>query len=246
LFQYETTPKDLKIYQYVKDHPGSSQEDVVRGMKGDPSRITVIKSLQRLTEYRMIIFKKDKPNSQIYKIYVNNDNLLVSIEQILAEFKKSFLVLLEHLTSKIDNNYSEGRGDVKVRNMTPALYELLKMHQWAIYASILSGLHWKWIRQAPDKETVDRLYHIVLHSILEIEEKFSDFFSHLILNKSNYGSDMDIDKILPPDFPPPLFVNPDELPKPVKSIKIFGDYGLRADAVKVWQSIDKFRQTNKK
>jgi hypothetical protein len=97
-------------------------------------------------------------------------------------------VLLEHLTAKIDNNYSEGRGDVKVRNMTPALYELLKIHQWAIYASILSGLHWKWIRQAPDKETVDRLYHIVLHSILEVEEKFSDFFFHLILNKSNYGS----------------------------------------------------------
>jgi hypothetical protein len=244
--QYENTPRDLKIYQYVKEHPGSSQEDVVRGMKGDPSRITVIKSLERLEEYKMIIFETDKPNSQIYRIYVNNDNLLVSIERTLAEFKKSFFVLLDHLRSKIDKNYSEGRSDVKVKNMTPALYEVLKMHQWAIYASIPSGLHWKWIRQAPDKETLDRLHHVVLHSILEVEETFSDFFFHLLLNKSKYGSNLDIDKILPPDFPPPLFVNPDVLPKPVKSIKIFGDYGLRAEAVKVWQSIDKFREENKK
>jgi hypothetical protein len=78
----------------VKDNPGISKEGVVKGMKGDPSRITVLNTLNELEEEGWIIARKEKPNSQIYKLYANDKNLLVSLDQELEELEKAFTQFL--------------------------------------------------------------------------------------------------------------------------------------------------------
>src|SRR5215469_10451618 len=97
---YKLDGKDLKIVDYIADHPGCSKEEVVRMMKEENSRITVLKRLDMLEKEGYIVPRKDKPNSQIYKIYVPANNLLVTETKKLERFKKAFSEFLEILYKK--------------------------------------------------------------------------------------------------------------------------------------------------
>src|SRR5215831_1020572 len=99
---YKPDEKDLKIVNYIADHPGCSKEQVVRVMKEENSRITVLNRLYTLNMDDYIVLRKDKPNSQIYKIFVNTNNLLVTETSALEHFKKVFLEFLEMLDKRKD------------------------------------------------------------------------------------------------------------------------------------------------
>jgi uncharacterized membrane protein len=58
MFEIDLTERDWKVLEYIRKNSGCSKEDVVRGMKGDPSRITVLNILDKLEEYKMIDAKK--------------------------------------------------------------------------------------------------------------------------------------------------------------------------------------------
>ena len=237
------TPKDLKVFQYVKENPGSSQEQVVRGMKGDPSRLTVIDILKKLEEYNMILFKKDKPNSQIYRIYVNNNNLLVAVEQNFREFQQSFFVLLDKLESRIEETYVQRTGEVKGRDIDPVLSQIWGIHQYVIHGQVLLKLHWYWRQQTQDKESLHRLYYLVFSTMMEIEYKFVRFFNYLSDKNINYDINLGMDKgylpgVTPPRFTPLEFIQ--LIPARVTEWRVFEDWGLTKEAKDVGQCVIKF------
>jgi hypothetical protein len=98
-----------KVFQCVIANPGISKEGVVRGMKGDPSRITILNILDELKEDDLIVLRKDKPNSQIYRIYPNNKNALVSVSRELNDFEQAYVAFLkksnERIVAKLESNY---------------------------------------------------------------------------------------------------------------------------------------------
>lgn len=49
--------------RYIADHPGSSKADVVKVMKEEASRITILNRLGTLEAEDYIVLRKDKPNS---------------------------------------------------------------------------------------------------------------------------------------------------------------------------------------
>lgn len=87
---YKPDEKDWKVVRYIADHPGSSKADVVKVMKEEASRITILNRLGTLEAEDYIVLRKDKPNSQIYRIFVNANNLLVTETSALEHFKKVF------------------------------------------------------------------------------------------------------------------------------------------------------------
>src|SRR5919197_1878913 len=91
----DLSDREWKIIDYITKHPGCSKQDVVRGMDGNPSRITVLNILDCLEASKLIIAKKKKTNSQIYNLYINNENFLISEKQRLDDLKNGFLHLLE-------------------------------------------------------------------------------------------------------------------------------------------------------
>jgi hypothetical protein len=63
--------------------------------EGISSRKTVYKDLRVLVkDYEMIVVRKDKPNSQIHHLYINEKNLLLSTITDLDNFKNALSVLL--------------------------------------------------------------------------------------------------------------------------------------------------------
>jgi hypothetical protein len=57
-------------------------------------------TLHRLEEEHMIIARKKKHNSQIYNLFINEDNLLVSVNLDLENLKISFFNLLDKTREK--------------------------------------------------------------------------------------------------------------------------------------------------
>jgi hypothetical protein len=100
MYGLDLTDTDWKIIHYIEDHAACSKENVVKIMDGIASRITVLKKLDRLESEDYIIAKKDKPNSQIYKLYVNQKDLLVKEHDELRQFRKALLDLLSILDEK--------------------------------------------------------------------------------------------------------------------------------------------------
>jgi hypothetical protein len=243
LWEDELSSKDKKVFQFVKEHPGSSQEGVVKEMRSDISRLTVIKILEKLEDYDMILFKKEKPNSQIYKIYVNNDNLLVAVEQTLSEFQRSFFVLLDRLRGKIEETCLKRTGQAKRRDIDAILSQLFNTHQIVIHGQVLWKLRHEWIRQVQDKESLHRLYYLVFSTMMEIEYKFSNFFYDLDEQNIDYDVNLGMDKgflpgVRPPRFPSGVLTN--FVPISKFRWEVFQDWDLVKEAKDLSQCIIKF------
>ena len=81
------TKRDWKIIEYIKKNAGCSKQDVVRGTNGYSSRITILNILNKLENERMIIARKERTNSQIYRLFVNNESLIITKKQPLMTSK---------------------------------------------------------------------------------------------------------------------------------------------------------------
>jgi hypothetical protein len=81
-------------------------------MNGNPSRITVLNILGRLEQEKMIIARKPKPNSQIYELFINEENLAVSLTLNINKFEKAFFILLDSVNQK----FTEREANFNVNN----------------------------------------------------------------------------------------------------------------------------------
>jgi hypothetical protein len=90
-----------KVFDYIKDHEGCSKQDVVRGMNGKPSRITVLNILHNLEQNKTIDAIK-KSNGQLYKLYINKDNLVASLEIDFSNFENAYFLLLQKARDKFE------------------------------------------------------------------------------------------------------------------------------------------------
>src|SRR3954449_2872259 len=85
---------ESKVYEYIRKNPGCSKQQVVRGMAGNPTRITVLDAINDLEKKHLILTKKDKPNSQIYKIFTSSETVVGESMNNLLEMKEALLNLL--------------------------------------------------------------------------------------------------------------------------------------------------------
>jgi hypothetical protein len=92
----ELTKKDRILLDYIKNNPGITKQQLVKGLDGTYSRGPIFNSLKNLEEWDMIDVRKDKPNSQIHHLFVKEDNPILLAEENLNEFNKAFFRLLYH------------------------------------------------------------------------------------------------------------------------------------------------------
>jgi Fe2+ or Zn2+ uptake regulation protein len=165
-------PKHEKILTYVQSTPGRSKEDVVRAMNGDPSRITVLNILDKLKKEGLVRVDKDKPNSQVYRLYINNDKPIILASQTLENIKQvSFYILNKVINSP---ECKEEMIDGKLGNECAML---LLNYQHLIHSLIFNALL-KWTKEIKDKDTLTRLYKIGYDNLLEIQLKYSESFKY--------------------------------------------------------------------
>jgi hypothetical protein len=169
---YKPDEKDWKIVHYIGDHPGCSKAAIVKMIEEEASRITVLNRLERLEAEEYIVARKDKPNSQIYKLFVNANNLLVTEIRELERFKKVFSELLEILDKRKDELDTLW---LKIRREQGLPHEYYKpsdlilpiySHLVVVYAAKSVA---EWPKMINDEEVLKRLYEGVFTQLFEIQ-----------------------------------------------------------------------------
>jgi hypothetical protein len=205
--QSELTERDWKVIEYIKKNPGCSKQDVVRGMKGNPSRITVLNILDRLEYEGMIIPRKEKENSQIYQLFINNESLIIPKKQLLDDFKNSYLDLV---------NKSKEKIDPKADN-TYLINSLLWLYEHFVGMCIFTTL-FTWPQKINDKQDLNKLSTMAFNNLQEMQSKLIDLIpkGDKALAKDMTSFDVTFDNFL---F---YFI-----------AKSFNEYGLYGEAEKV-------------
>src|SRR5690349_4611881 len=92
--------REWKIIRYIEGNPGCSKASVARFMLHDISRITVLKVLDMLELEHYIVSRKDKPNSQICRLFIEEDNFVVTEIRELLTLSRTLSGLLDLLVRK--------------------------------------------------------------------------------------------------------------------------------------------------
>jgi hypothetical protein len=87
------------VVDYISNHQGCKAEEVVEGVKKHLSRVPVYRTLEDLVKDGTV--KDQATNRRDHKLYVDFNNLLVSVPKELEGFKKAYLNLLQESKERI-------------------------------------------------------------------------------------------------------------------------------------------------
>jgi hypothetical protein len=150
--------------------------------EGISSRKTVYKDLRVLVkDYEMIVVRKDKPNSQIHHLYINEKNLLLSTITDLDNFKNALSVLLnkaKEIHKKLEFEAKKVSKDYSIQRKIYELEYILSCSLFDIYKCFINTyiLHalFKWPEATKDKEILNKLNTTFFVNMQEIQYKISE------------------------------------------------------------------------
>ena len=179
---------DIKILEEIERNEGSSKQSVVRALSMIRSRIPVLNSIDYLEAEELIIARMDKPNSQRYRLYINQGNMRAKLIKDLNTFKRCFIHLLDISQKQFD------RWEIKIRKLDPGFYWDYMRKIMLIEENLLSGLFSiylfvvntftivgivKWLNKTRDSEILSNMYFIIFQTMEHIQIRLHDLVSSL-------------------------------------------------------------------
>ena len=165
-------PREKRTLEYIERNPGTNKEKIISRLteEGVGSRMTIRKAITSLAEYDLILQRKqkDKPNSQIWEMYVNKGSIFLTVYNELDNFRNLFFDLIKKITKR------------NLVQKTSFEYNNLEYHLlWIchhVLGAYLSYFVLKWPTQIHDIVVQNKLYTIVLYKIVGILSKLSETF----------------------------------------------------------------------
>ncbi|MGC1134461.1 MAG: hypothetical protein WA941_16655 [Nitrososphaeraceae archaeon] len=171
-------PTQEKIFHYVKGHSKIVKERVVQWCteKQIASRVTALKAIKDLEQYGMIIVSTDRrygANKQKHILFVNDSSLLIEIIEILDEFEKRYITLLEGISTAASAKNRWQSRSISDNDYISLILSTIKMHQHLLNVfSIYSLLVWP--LKVKDEVMLARINVIFHNRILNIAKKISE------------------------------------------------------------------------
>jgi DNA-binding Lrp family transcriptional regulator len=97
LFDINDKSRKEDIINFLRNNPGCSKEELVKGVKNIVSKKTVIKILKELESEEQIKIEKEKPNSRSYKLFLCSENILIVLDKQIRDINEAFRKLLEKI-----------------------------------------------------------------------------------------------------------------------------------------------------
>ena len=95
--------RERRVRDFIGNNKGCNKEDVIRGLKKDLSRKTVLKKMNALEEKGEVEDRKEK-HSRESKLFLKLDNPLVSAMLELEGFETNFLSLFSKAREKVGDS----------------------------------------------------------------------------------------------------------------------------------------------
>ena len=185
--QFEITPhqREQMVIDYICEHQGCTKADITRRLENEISKKTIDKIVNEMIEDDIIEPKKENRNSRNIKLFLKENNLLVSIPKQLEQFDNAFTVLVNKtgrkiMESEIGIPISKAAGipnDSSLRLSSQQIFQLLKIKLSIFYRvidSILLQSLIVWPKKIEDKETLKKLYVDAFSKIADTMIKFSE------------------------------------------------------------------------
>jgi hypothetical protein len=179
-----------EIIKFLRNNPGCSKEDLVRGVKNIVSKKTVIKILNELKEEELVVIKKDKPNSRSYELFLMEENILIVINKQLKEFKEEFKKFLEKIEAIIPQLIllPFTTKENKENNITMIIfYEQLPLFilKYLIQCLLLKSIV-IWPKTIQKEEIRNKLNSFVFTEISKITSEYSNFYNTKLTKHNIY------------------------------------------------------------
>jgi hypothetical protein len=137
--------------------------------------VTTFKRIQELIQDGGIVAQKEKPNSQIYKLYMNKSDKASAIMQEIRAFERSFFAYLQ----KVVYIYNEknlakkklGTNESKLVVYTCGFFYL-------VIDEYISLARRAWPVEIRDEETLSRLYSNFYIRIAKMETRLVNYAHH--------------------------------------------------------------------
>lgn len=171
--QEDFTEKEKLILKYVKDNPGTTKQGVVNNLHRY-SRMPIFKTLNELVKEGMIVVRVDEFNTQIHHLFINNENILVSLIEDLDSFKKTYFNLMNETKSilksvddSLHTSFVDGVDASKKIQQWKLIDALLLPYKSLIITSIIPDFLWH--EEPIDKETFHKKFAVIYGMIHEIQ-----------------------------------------------------------------------------
>jgi hypothetical protein len=172
------------LIEFIRSNPYCNAEDVVQGVKDDISRVTVFKVLRRLIESGAVksnLQNEQKRNSRDHKLFVDENNPLVSLPLELEKFESAYFKLLYEALPKIqlimDQREAKALDPTMKRKLTSQLATLLagllELFWTMVYVCLFQFL-FLWSQKISDKKVLQQLYSVVSSKIGDMQIQLSE------------------------------------------------------------------------
>lgn len=164
--------RSLEIINYITDNEGTSKQKVRDEMekRGVAASITTFSRLRELERLNLIVCRKDRPNSQLYRIFLNKGNSLIMAFAYLHDFEKAYMLLVR----KAIRIHTKKKSKESI-SMLISVVEIYRYLVDLVFAQSIKI----WPQQIIDEELLKKMYSTVFSRLADIHLKLSSEFAIL-------------------------------------------------------------------
>ena len=173
-----------KVFEYIRNNPGASNQDVVNALEGSRSRGPVYKIIKNLVEYGLVIERSDDTNARRHQLFENMENLILRVENDIKNFKRSYLKLIKR--ANLEQQRKQNLKSDNVSGVDPAIHSaMVDVDLTGILQQLIKGYSLKaifeWPEEIKDSESLNRLYLMVFHMLGDIFSEHVKYSFRLVL-----------------------------------------------------------------
>jgi hypothetical protein len=172
--EYRFSNKEQLVFEYVKKHPGTIKEDVVKNVH-EYSRVTILNTISTLEKEGIIHVEVDEHNSKKYHLFINDQNVLASLTQDLDYFQESFFNLVKE-TKIVLKSFTDSKSHRK--KGWKLLDALIMPYKALINTCILSDLIYA-NQVTIDTNTIHKKFSIIFAKLSAIQIKLYETISSI-------------------------------------------------------------------
>jgi hypothetical protein len=176
---YTPQQREIIIINFIKGNQGCTKADITIGLKGIISKKTIDKIVDQLIGDN-IVHKKE--GSRNHKLYLNEDNLLVSVPLELEEFEAGFDRLLFYVAQNLQDIHSNkfkdksreellNRHDTNFTSLLQCINILDKISNVYMTYSVI-----EWPKKMKSEEDLKKLFSFTFNKLADIRLKLSKIF----------------------------------------------------------------------
>jgi len=173
---YLLDKKEKEVRDYLSRNPNSTKEDVVKGLEGRYSRVTVFRAIERLLK-RGIVISRRNTNGRINHLYINHDKEIFSTQENLGAFRYFYSEVMDAMIQIFRSNSLKEKGKAE-KALIYSLSRMVELYKFLCNTYVALDILLSHKRQI-DEELLHARYELFLNANKEIYTKLNETLNKL-------------------------------------------------------------------